>query len=108
MRFLGHAIVSVSVKNLALRCTRVAVIACVAVASGANGQPHAPPKERFPAELDQYIQRVLVDGQIPGIAIGIVRNDSVLVAKGYGVRELGKPDRVDENTVFDIASLSKS
>jgi len=32
----------------------------------------------------------------------------VLVAKGYGVRELGKPGRVDANTVFDVASLTKS
>lgn len=37
-----------------------------------------------------------------------MRHDSVLAAKGYGVRELGKPDRVDENTVFSIASLTKS
>jgi CubicO group peptidase (beta-lactamase class C family) len=37
-----------------------------------------------------------------------VRNDSTLIAKGYGVRELGKPGRVDANTVFDIASIAKS
>lgn len=67
-----------------------------------------PPKARFPAELDRYIGKVLADGHIPGIAIAVVRNDSVLVAKGYGVRELGKPGRVDANTVFDIASLTKS
>ena len=64
--------------------------------------------ERFPAALDRYIARVLVDGQIPGLAVAIVRNDSVLVAKGYGVRELGKPGRVDANTIFDAASLTKS
>ena len=62
----------------------------------------------FPAELDRYIAKVLVDWHIPGLAIAVVRNDSVLVAKGYGVRELGKPGLVDENTVFDIASLAKS
>jgi CubicO group peptidase (beta-lactamase class C family) len=66
------------------------------------------PTERFPAALDRYIAQVLVDGKIPGLAISVVRNDSVLVAKGYGVRELGKPDRVDENTIFDAASLTKS
>jgi CubicO group peptidase (beta-lactamase class C family) len=76
------------------------------LASGAT-QPSAP-RDRFPAELDRYIANVLAQWRIPGIAIAVVRNDSTLVAKGYGVRELGKPDRVDENTVFDIASLSKS
>ena len=71
-------------------------------------QQPTPPAERFPAALDRYIAQVLVNGKIPGLAIAVVRNDSVLVAKGYGVRELGKPDRVDGNTIFDAASLTKS
>jgi CubicO group peptidase (beta-lactamase class C family) len=62
----------------------------------------------FPPDLDRYIARTLTDWRIPGIAIAVVRNDSVLVAKGYGIRELGKPGRVTEHTVFDIASLTKS
>jgi CubicO group peptidase (beta-lactamase class C family) len=71
-------------------------------------QSRTVPAERFPAELDRYIANVLSQWQIPGLAIAVVRNDSTLVAKGYGVRALGKPERVDENTVFDIASLTKS
>src|SRR5947207_11783005 len=55
----------------------------------------------FPIELDRYIARAVADWDLPGVAIAIVRNDSTLVAKGYGVRELGKPQPVDENTVFD-------
>jgi len=107
MRFIGRAIVPATVKKLALAAGWLVTLTSGTIAS-ANAQRYAPPKERFPPELDRYIQRVLVDGKIPGIAIGIVRNDSVLVAKGYGVRELGKPGRVDANTVFDIASLAKS
>ena len=72
------------------------------------GQQRTPPTERFPAELDRYIAKVLADWQIPGLAIAVVRNDSTLVAKGYGVRRLGSPEPVDEHTVFDIASLAKS
>ena len=48
------------------------------------------------------------DWEVPGLAIAVVRNDTVLLAKGYGVRELGKTDRVDANTVFNIGSLTKS
>lgn len=48
------------------------------------------------------------DWKIPGLAVGIVRNDSVIYAKGFGVRTLGRPDKVDEHTVFAIASDSKS
>jgi len=73
----------------------------------ARERPSAP-AAAFPAELDRYIANVLKQRQIPGIAIAVVRNDSILVAKGYGVRRLGSPDPVDENTVFDIASLTAS
>jgi len=62
----------------------------------------------FPAELDRYVGTVLSEWEIPGIAIAVVRNDSTLVAKGYGVRQLGEPERVDGSTRFDVASLTKS
>ena len=58
--------------------------------------------------LDDYISRTMVDWQIPGLAIAVVRNDSVIHARGFGVRELGKPDAVDENTLFAIASTTKA
>ena len=71
-------------------------------------QQRTLPRARFPADLDRYLANVVKQWEIPGLAIAVVRNDSVLVATGYGVRELGRPGRVDENTVFDVASLSKS
>ena len=85
-------------------------IVCLALgATTVAAQPaRGIPNESFPAELDRYIEGVRAQWQIPGIAIAVVRNDSTLVAKGYGVRTLGKPERVDENTVFDVASLAKS
>ncbi|HJQ10336.1 MAG TPA: serine hydrolase [Gemmatimonadaceae bacterium] len=90
-----------SVKKLTLLGLMVPL--CAATAKG-----QAPTSEKFPAELDRYIEKAMRDWEVPGLAIAVVRNDSVLVAKGYGVRELGKPDRVDANTVFNIASLTKS
>jgi CubicO group peptidase (beta-lactamase class C family) len=38
----------------------------------------------------------------------IVKDDQVLLAKGYGVREIGKPEKVDENTLFAIGSNTKA
>jgi hypothetical protein len=46
--------------------------------------------------------------KVPGLAVAIVRNDSIVYARGFGVRELGKPDRVNERTVFAIGSASKA
>lgn len=59
------------------------------------------------AGLDEYIVKSMADWGTPGLSIAIVRNDSVIYLKGYGVRELGKPDRVDENTLFAIGSQTK-
>ncbi len=77
-------------------------------AADSQSQQPLPVRERFPAALDQYLQKALVDWSVPGLAIAVVRNDSVMVAKGYGVRTLGRPEKVDEHTVFDIASLGKA
>jgi CubicO group peptidase (beta-lactamase class C family) len=99
-----------------VRCVKKITLATVWLATLLN--PAGPaadaastrerPAERFPAALDAYVARTLADGSIPGLAIAVVRDDSVLVTKGYGVREMGKPELVDENTVFDVASLAKS
>ena len=40
--------------------------------------------------LDRYIERAMDVWQVPGIAVAVVKDDSVVFAKGYGVRELGK------------------
>ena len=56
--------------------------------------------------LDSYIERGMKQWQIPGLSIAIVKNGKVILQKGYGVRELGKDEKVDENTLFIIASNS--
>jgi CubicO group peptidase (beta-lactamase class C family) len=57
--------------------------------------------------LDAWIERALHEWQVPGLAIAVVRNDSVIHARGYGVLELGSVERVDEHTLFAIASTTK-
>lgn len=59
-------------------------------------------------EIDAYAEKTRADWNVPGFAIAIVKDDKVVFAKGYGVRELNKPERVDENTLFAIASNSKA
>lgn len=45
---------------------------------------------------------------VPGISIGIVQNGKVVLAEGFGVREAGKPAPVDTDTLYAIASNTKS
>jgi len=57
--------------------------------------------------LDSYVQREMERWKIPGVAIAIVKDGKVVVEKGFGVRDLGKPVKVDPNTLFQIASNTK-
>ncbi|MGD8319069.1 MAG: serine hydrolase [Gemmatimonadota bacterium] len=74
----------------------------LAVPRGAHGQ--AAPLDG----LDAYVTSAMKDWQVPGLAIAVVSDDSVIYAKGFGVRVLGEPGAVDENTLFNIASTSKA
>lgn len=57
--------------------------------------------------LDAYVGQAVRDWEIAGLAIAVVQGDSVVFAKGYGVREVGKPEPVDPNTLFAIGSNTK-
>jgi CubicO group peptidase (beta-lactamase class C family) len=58
--------------------------------------------------LDGYIEAGMKRWQIPGLAIGIVKDDHLVFAKGFGLREVGKPEKVTEKTFFAMASQSKA
>ena len=60
------------------------------------------------AELDAYVSRVMKEFQVPGVGLAIVKDGKVIVAKGYGVRELAKPTPADAQTLFGIASNTKA
>ena len=85
-----------------MTCLVFAALVSAASLSGAQQQ-----KEPFPG-FDAYVRGALTTWKVPGAAVAIVRNDSVIYAKGYGVREIGKPATVDERTMFAIGSSSKA
>ncbi|MHB1328495.1 MAG: serine hydrolase domain-containing protein, partial [Gemmatimonadales bacterium] len=64
---------------------------------------------RAPLEgFDQYVTNAIRELEHAGIAIAVVKNDSIVYAKGFGVREIGKPAPVDANTIFAIGSSTKA
>jgi CubicO group peptidase (beta-lactamase class C family) len=60
------------------------------------------------AGLEAYIEKVRTEWKIPGLAVGVVKDDSLIFAKGFGLREVGKPDSVTPRTLFAIGSNTKS
>lgn len=69
---------------------------------------HAQTLDEKLKDIDTFANTVMDTWHGPGMAIAVVKDDKVIMAKGYGVRELGKPDKVDENTLFAIASNTKA
>jgi CubicO group peptidase (beta-lactamase class C family) len=58
--------------------------------------------------LDNLIEDGMAQTGVPGTAVAVVFNDEVVYERSFGVRELGKPEPITPETVFQIASLSKS
>ena len=59
-------------------------------------------------QIDSLVERVLTTFDVPGIAVGVLKDGKLIHAKGYGVRSLDTKKKVDENTLFGIASNSKA
>ncbi len=58
--------------------------------------------------LDIYVERALHRWQIPGAAVLVVKDGKIIIARGYGLKEFGKDEKVDENTLFLIGSNTKA
>jgi CubicO group peptidase (beta-lactamase class C family) len=58
--------------------------------------------------LDMFINRELLHWKIPGAAVAIVKDGKVVITKGYGQQSIARKDKVDENTLFMIASNTKA
>lgn len=59
------------------------------------------------SDFHARLERKLAMWKMPGAAVAVVRNDTVVFLRGYGHRKKGGPDPVDEHTRFRIASVSK-
>lgn len=58
--------------------------------------------------LDLYVSRALTNWRIPGVAVCIVKDNKIVLMKGYGIKELGLPNLVDVNSLFMIGSNTKA
>jgi CubicO group peptidase (beta-lactamase class C family) len=85
-------------------------IACVSVLSALLMWHHSSATAQTADlhALDAFIARALQEYQVPGAAIAVVQDGTVVMAKGYGVRDMTKPGAVDEHTIFQLASVTKS
>jgi CubicO group peptidase (beta-lactamase class C family) len=55
-----------------------------------------------------YIETAMTQWQVPGLAIVVMHEDQIIYSKAFGVREAGKSDPVDLDTVFALSSTGKA
>lgn len=66
-----------------------------------------PVRQTPPAGVDAWVERAMTAFKVPGLALAVVKDGRIVMAKGYGVRKLGEPAAVDARTLFGIASNTK-
>jgi len=94
----------------ALRASIVLLTLTAATGLAATAHPAvaAHPAVDPVATFDALVARARTDWGVPGLAVTVVKDGKVLLAKGYGVREQGKPDLVDADTLFAAGSTTKA
>jgi len=79
-------------------------IACVSIS-----QAQRIDRSKFVKDsLEYYINRAMTNWRIPGAAVCIVKDNKIILLKGYGIKELGMNNKVDINTLFMIGSNTKA
>lgn len=93
----------------------MALLAAILPAAFAQTSKNIPERvqvlsdEEIVANLDSYIEKVRTDWKIPGMGVTLMKDGNILLMKGYGVKDSTRmDDPVDENTIFQIGSVSKS
>lgn len=59
-------------------------------------------------DLDELVNKYLKDWNVPGVGISVVKNGKIVLAKGYGYRDVEGKLPVTENTLFAIGSCTKA
>jgi CubicO group peptidase (beta-lactamase class C family) len=83
------------------------LICCDALAESAASRVTPERLQQAIAKLEELATTTIKANGTPGLAIAIVHRDQVIYAKCFGVREMGKPELIDAETVFQVASMSK-
>ncbi len=60
------------------------------------------------SEIDKLVEQTMQVFNVPGIAVAVVKDGQVIHSKGYGVSSIATGKKMDENTLFAIASNSKA
>jgi len=85
---------------------RHAVLTAVCVAAGLRPSPAGAQAAQALA-VDAVVQKAMQTRQFPGVSIAVVKDGTVVLAKGYGLSDVEKSIKATEQTVYQLASVTK-
>lgn len=84
---------------------RIAVLPFMFLMTFCN--PRQPEESKLALDLDAYFRKQLPADE-PGAAILLIRNDSILFEKGYGVANIQTKEPITSQTLFNLGSITKT
>ncbi len=70
--------------------------------------PNALRAEADRQAIDDIAARAMALYSVPGMAVGVIKDNHVVLERGYGIRELGNKKKIDSETLFKLGSTSKA
>src|SRR5438045_1986655 len=85
----------------------LAVLASAALALVAASHSDLTANDGEAEKLHAFIEQGMQEWSLAGLAVAVVKEDSVVFIRGYGVRDIRSKEPIDESTIFQLASCSK-
>jgi CubicO group peptidase (beta-lactamase class C family) len=85
----------------------ITICLIVHVAFAQKSRPRATLNNAAVSRLEQTIPHLMTEADIPGLSIAVIRDSKVIWTRGFGVTNSETKARVNDNTVFEAASLTK-
>jgi CubicO group peptidase (beta-lactamase class C family) len=110
VRSLRYKEIHMPINRLIFLAQISALILAAPFRINAQEKSHLTPDQATHAveELEKLAQKQIQENIVPGIAIAVVFQDKAIYAKGFGVRDTNTKQPIDADTVFQLASVSKS
>jgi len=84
--------------------TRILTLCAVIFSSVSIANEYAPQLDNIEKSIENAMQRF----QVPGVAVAIIKDDKIILNKGFGVTEHGTSEKVNADTLFGVASNTKA
>ena len=95
-------------KDFLLRCTQICALPALGGYDLIYRFPNNQHDEPLESELVRIVPRIMKTSNIPGSSVAIIRNGKLSWCNGFGVKSRASNDPVNDDTIFEIASVSKT